>query len=193
MKKRIVINNRRARLLAMSLALGAGMTILGGATVALAADNNQEDSSRFTEKMKNWQENMSETFRDTWKGLWHDKDAKSLSESSIATASVDLREQQNNYTVRLNLPDRNLDKVEVAWTGDTLRIVAPAEGKAGRYEQDIRLDGVPADAKPTIERKQKDNLVVVTVLKSPALAGTRPLFTPAPWIVPLDAWDRDML
>jgi hypothetical protein len=27
MKKRIVINNRRARLLAMSLALGAGMTI----------------------------------------------------------------------------------------------------------------------------------------------------------------------
>jgi hypothetical protein len=82
MKKRIVINNGRARLLAMSLALGAGMTILGGATVALAADNNQEDSSRFTEKMKNWQENMSETFRDTWKGLWHDKDAKSLSESS---------------------------------------------------------------------------------------------------------------
>jgi HSP20 family molecular chaperone IbpA len=116
-----------------------------------------------------------------------------LSESSIATASVDLREQQNNYTVRLNLPDRNLDKVEVAWTGDTLRIVAPAEGKAGCYEQDIRLDGVPADAKPTIERKQTDNLVVVTVPKSPALAGTRPLFTPAPWIVPLDAWDRDVL
>jgi hypothetical protein len=106
MKKRIVINNRRARLLAMSLALGAGMTILGG---AVKLQTELEKSGR-------------------WATEW-----------------------------------------------------------------DIRLDGVPADAKPTIERKQKDNLVVVTVPKSPALAGTRPLFTPAPWIVPLDAWDRDVL
>jgi HSP20 family molecular chaperone IbpA len=168
------------------LAMGLSMTIL--ATVAIGAEE-QGDSGRFTEKMKNWQEKMSETFRDTWRGLWQDKDAKNIGDSTLATASVDLREQQDSYTVRLNLPNRDVNNVEINLSGERLHIVAPAEGNAGRYEQDIRLEGVGANATPQIERK--DNLVVVTVPKSSDVAGTKPALSPSPsdW----DAWDRDVL
>jgi HSP20 family molecular chaperone IbpA len=168
------------------LAMGLSMTIL--ATVAIGAEE-QGDSGRFTEKMKNWQEKMSETFRDTWRGLWQNKDAKNIGDSTLATASVDLREQQDSYTVRLNLPNRDVNNVEINLSGERLHIVAPAEGNAGRYEQDIRLEGVGANATPQIERK--DNLVVVTVPKSSDVAGTKPALSPSPsdW----DAWDRDVL
>lgn len=50
----------------------------------------------------------------------------------------ELRERQDGYTVRLNLPDLNLHKVEAVWSGETLRVVAP-EGKEVRRERDIRL------------------------------------------------------
>jgi HSP20 family molecular chaperone IbpA len=181
------LTNHWGRLLATSLS----MAMLTGAAVATTAEESQRDSSHFTEKMKNWQEKMSETFRDTWQGLWQDKDAKNLGESTVARASVDLREQQDSYTVRLNLPHRDLNKVEIKLSGDTLHIVAPAEGKAGRYEQNIRLEGVAANAAPQIERRTKDNLVVVTVPKSSDLARIRPTFDPpmSLW----DSWDRDVL
>ena len=168
------------------LAMGISMAILS--TVAIGADE-QRDSGRFTEM--NWQEKMSETFRDTWRGLWQDKDAKNIGDSTLATASVDLREQQDSYTLRLNLPNRDVDKVKINLSGETLRIVAPAEGKAGRYEQDIRLEGVDANATPQIERRSKDNLVVVTVPKSSEVASTKP--PASPWRSNWDAWDRDVL
>jgi HSP20 family molecular chaperone IbpA len=184
MKTRAVIN-----LWGRLLAIGTSTAML--ATVSMAANESQEDSSRFTEKMKNWQEKMSDTFRDTWRGLWEEKDAKNMGESTLATASVDLREQHDSYTVRLNLPDRDLDKVEINLSGDTLHIVAPAEGKAGRYEQEIRLEGVAANAAPRVERKAKDNLVVVTVPKSTDLAKTKP--EPSAPRSNWDTWDRDVL
>ncbi len=106
----------RGRLVAMGLGLGA-IVLLSGPPLSLA-----EDSSNFVEKMKKWQSEMSEKFRDTYKGLRGENQKR---ENSAATASVDLREQNESYTVRLSLPNRDLDRVEVKLEGDELRIVAP--------------------------------------------------------------------
>src|SRR4029079_7473922 len=89
---------------------------------------------------------------------------------SIGTASVDLREQQDSYTVRLNLPERDLDKVDIKLEGDSLHIAAPAEKKAASYEQTITLSNVAPDAKLVIDRRQKDNLIVVTAPKGATIS-----------------------
>jgi HSP20 family molecular chaperone IbpA len=176
------------RLVARSLALSATITLLAGVTVVFAASETR-DSGSFAEKMKKWQEEMSEKFRDSYKSLRGEK-----SEKSAATASVDLREQDESYTVRLNLPDRDLDKVEVTLEGDELHIVAPAEGKASRYEQTVQLSGASSEAKLQIERKQKDDLIVITVPKTRGLAQASPEPTvPDPSLLPLQDWDRDVL
>ncbi len=156
--------------------------------LAVAAGVEKKDDKGFIEKMEQWQDKMTDKFRDAWKGFRGKKD-----ERSIATASVDLREQKDSYTVRLNLPNRDLDKVEIKLDGDELHIVAPADDKAGRYEQTVGLAGIAPDAKPQIERKQKDNLIVVTVPKTPSVAESGPSLTiPDPSLAPLSDWDRDI-
>ena len=130
-------------------------------------------------------------FRDSYKSL---RGESQKHEKSAANASVDLREQDESYTVRLNLPNRDLDKVEVKLDGDELRIVAPAEEKIGRYEQTVRLSGVSSDAKLVIDRRQGDNLIVVTVPKTRGLAQASPEPTvPDPALLPLRDWDREVL
>ena len=153
-----------------------------------AAGEAAKDNKGFLDKMEQWQDKMSDKFRDTWKSLRGDG-----KEKSVATASVDLREDNDNYTIRLNLPDRDLEKVDIKLEGDTLRIVAPAGDKAGRYEQTLALAGVAADAQAKIERKQKDSLIVVTVPKSAAVADGKPSLTlPDPSLLPFSDWDRDI-
>jgi HSP20 family protein len=187
-------NSKRARLLAAGLALGA-ILLLAAPTAAFAADEKKQDSG-FLEKMGRWEDKMSDKFRDTWHKLWGDDKGESMSEKSIATASVDLREQKDSYILRLNLPNRDLDKVEVKLDGDMLHIVAPAEDKAGRYEQVVALADVKVNAEPKIERKPKDNLIVVTVPKSEGAAVAKTESTPSlpdPSLLPLTDWDRDIL
>lgn len=170
-------------------------------TAARAADETttketpKKEDLGFLEKMNRWEDRMSDKFHDTWQKLWGEKEGESMGERSVATASVDLREQKDSYTARLNLPNRDLDKVEVKLDGDTLRIVAPAEDKAARYEQTVVLSGIAAGAEPKIVRKPKDHLIVVTVPKSesPTAATTEPAPTlPDPSLLPLTDWDRDI-
>ena len=183
----IHINRMRAGSLAAALALSGGVVLTGLASPATAAEAKAEDKG-FLEKMDEWQDKMSDKFRDTWRSLRGDS-----KEKSAATAAVDLREDKDNYTVRLNLPDRDLEKVEVNLDGETLRIVAPAGDKAGRYEQTIALAGAASGAEPKIERKQKDSMIVVTVPKSSTAAGGAPSPTlPDPSLLPLTSWDRDI-
>lgn len=152
------------------------------------AEQAKKDNKGFREKMEQWQDKMSEKFRDTWRGLRGDS-----KEKSVSTASADLREDKDRYTLRLNLPDRDLENVQVKLEGDTLHVVAPAEDKAGRYEQSVALSGVVAGAEPKIERKQKDNMIVVTVPKGAAATGDKPsLSMPDPALLPLTTWDRDI-
>ena len=153
-----------------------------------AAGEAAKDNKGFLDKMEQWQDKMSDKFRDTWKSLRGDS-----KEKSVATASVDLREDKDNYTLRLNLPDRDLEKVEIKLEGDTLRIVAPAGDKAGRYEQTLALAGVAADAQAKIERKPKDSMIVVSVPKSATVADGKPALTlPDPSLLPFSDWDRDI-
>jgi HSP20 family molecular chaperone IbpA len=190
MQKRI--SDQRASLfLATRLVLAASVGLFSPVNMAWGADNKSSDASSFTEKLKEWENKMSDAFRDTWKGFNNDKNSKGFNRDSLAMASVDLREQPDNYIVRLNLPGRDLEKVEISLAGDTLRIISPAEGTIARYEQSLVLDHA-SNAKPTVDRRPKDNLIVVTVPKAsgPALAG-RP-FAPAPG-GSLNDWDRDVL
>jgi HSP20 family molecular chaperone IbpA len=177
--------------LAISLLVAGSVGLFSPINSAWGAETKSGDSSSFTERMKEWQDKMSDAFRDTWRNFGSDKNSKGFNRDSLAMASVDLREQPDNYVVRLNLPGRDLAKVEVNLAGDTLRIVAPAEGATARYEQSLVLEHA-SNAKPTVDRRSKDNLIVVTVPTAvgPALAS-RPL-APMP-LSPLDAWDRDVL
>ncbi len=162
---------------------------------AVAAHEVWRSDTGFLEKMERWQDTMSDKFRDTWRNLWGEEEGGAMSGKSIATASIDLREQKDSYSIRLNLPNRDLDKVEVTLEGDTLCILAPAGEKAGRYKQVVALAGVAPGAEPKIERKPKDNLIAVTVPKgeSADMAKSEPVPTlPDPALLPLTEWDREI-
>lgn len=178
-----------AGLVALSLVMCTGTTLGRGATPAPATTNPPAETSSFIAEMKNWQQEMSDVFHDTWNHLWQDKKTKGLNASTLATASVDLREQPDSYTIRLILPGRDLAQVGVKMKGDSVRIVAPASGQADRYEQIIQLAAAAPNAHPAIERTPDKNLLVITVPKSaPVPAGTAAL----PAVTP-DGWDRDVL
>jgi HSP20 family molecular chaperone IbpA len=170
------------------LALGVSLMTAGLPQLTAAEEIPKKDEG-FLGKMEQWQNQMSEKFRDTWKSLRSD-----TKDPSLATASVDLREDEHDYTLRLNLPGRDLDKVDIKLLGETLRIVAPAGDSAGRYEQTVALTGVNPNAEPKIERKPKDDMIVVTVRKSPLTAEKKswPLTAPDSVLSPLSDWENDI-
>lgn len=169
------------------MVLGFGLMAVLGSNTLLAATPN--DSGSFVDKMKKWEDKMSDKFRDAWQG-WHEK----KEQHSIGAASIDLREQRDSYMLRLSLPERDINTVEVTLSGGSLHIVAPSDKKESRYEQVITLPGVKKDAAIVIDRRQKDHLVVITVPKESDVALNRPSLTlPDPSLAPLNDWDRDIL
>jgi HSP20 family molecular chaperone IbpA len=174
-------NYRRAGKLALGLAGGASLI-----TAAVLAGSEANDEKGFLGKVQEWQDKMSEKFRDTWKGL-------RTNEKGKATASVDLREGPNQYIVRLSLPNRDVEKVEIKVEGNTLRIVAPESGEAERYEQNVALAEMQAGAQPKIDRRPKDNMIVVTVPKGRTGIAGKPLVPfPGEALAPLTDWDQDV-
>jgi HSP20 family protein len=151
--------NIERKWLAIGLSIAAGTVVVAG---AVAGEKDKHPG--FFEKMKQWQEEMSKTFRDAQKKAG-ESDPKGA--PAGRSASVDLREQNDSYVLRLNLPGRTLEKVNIQLNGSVLHIDAPAEDKAGRYEQSITLLDA-AGSTPEIERKAGDNLIVVKVPKAPA-------------------------
>lgn len=176
---------RRARKVA-GIAMGAGIIMMAVTPPVAAADESGKDG--FLEKVERWQDKMSDRFRDTWRNLRSDPGGK----TSVISASVDLREQDDSYTVRLNLPDRDLDKVEIKLDGEALRIIAPAD-KAGSYEQTVVLAGVASGAEPRIERKKEDDLIVVTVPKKPGRTDVLSPERPGSLLSPLSDWEGDVV
>jgi len=148
----------RARQVAFTM---AAIGLISTCIPVPASENAKSDPGSYSEQLKQWQQKMSDAFRDTFKTLGTDPSGQRLK----GAVSVDLREQNDAYTLRLSLPERDLNKVEISFNGNALRVLAPADGKARRYEQSIVLDNVPAQAKPTVERHQDDNLIVVKVPK----------------------------
>jgi HSP20 family molecular chaperone IbpA len=180
--------NIKRKWLAPALAAAACIGFLAGGSFAGAPDNTKSDSSGFIDRLKSWQDAMSKTFRETFEKLRKDSEATG---PYIGTASVDLREQEENYILRLNLPGRSLEKVELTLKDDILHIVAPAEAKLGRYQQSVTLPGAKLDGKPGIERKQAESLIVVTVPKSSTHDRDGSGVFDAP-LLPLLEWDRDV-
>ena len=173
----------RCRILAAALA--ASFAVQATSVPSIAAEDKGKDT-KFLEKMQQWQDRMSDKFRDTWKGLRGQG-------RSGASASVDLREQEDSYVVRLNLPERDLQKVNIRVEEGALRIVAPAEGKQGKYEQTIELAGLAAGQQPKIDRRQNDSIIVVTLPKGDSVPKSKPSDTlPDPSLLPLNDWDRDI-
>src|SRR2546430_2368257 len=107
--KTILNSNTRSRLVAAALALGA--LILSGQS-GLPVFGAENPASAIADHLKKWQEKMSDAFRDTFKNLREVGESKSL-----GSVSADLREQNDSYTLRLSLPDRTLDKVDVVLEG----------------------------------------------------------------------------
>lgn len=71
--------------------------------------------------------------------------------------------------VRLNLPNRNLDTLDIKLDGGSLHIIALAEKDAGHYEQALKLDNVKPRAVLQIERKPEEDLIAVTISKTSAV------------------------
>jgi HSP20 family protein len=178
-------NNRCARLLAVSLALGAVFVLGGVTTVCLGA----ADPSGFSGLLRRWQVNLTAAVR-------HDFDrVRSLIGSKQGgAATFNLEDRANGYTVRLSLPNHDLDRVDVNLEGHTLRIFADEPDGSSRYEQSIVLSGVPVDAKMQVERRQKDGLIVITVPKDRALAQQSPprMIPHLPRLDPFNDMDRNL-
>jgi len=172
------------RMVAGAIAVGAGAVVLTAPLLRAEESKGQG----LGEKIQNWQNVMSDKFRDTWKKLRKD------GTPSVVSASIDLREQEKSYMLRLDLPGRDLEKVEISLKGDTLHIVVPEGRDLGRYEQSVVLSGALAGAEPVIERKKEDGVITVTVPKG--LGNTAPLsLRPTP-VAPLLAssnWESDVL
>lgn len=122
---------------------------------------------RMREQSRQMQEKMSQHFHNAWSGM---KEAMPGSKDSArADASMDLREQNDSYVMRLHLPERDIKSVEANITdGRVLRVTAPASGTTGAYEQSVTLDMLAAGAKPEIEKRPDENLVIIRIAKTPS-------------------------
>jgi HSP20 family molecular chaperone IbpA len=180
-----------------TMLLGSLLVLPLGAPNA-TAEEAEKIPARVIEKSRQLQERMSRKFHDQWNEIRGSVEAKARARNSLSSASVDVRERNDGYSVRVHLPGRDLARVEVAFVeGKALRITAPADGKAGRYEQTILLEGVTPGAEPRIERKPHVHLIVVELPK-PQTAAEAPPTSEAPPAPPVllpatDPWDRQIL
>jgi HSP20 family molecular chaperone IbpA len=151
--------------------------------------------SSFDQRMHNLESQMDAIFTDTFHnaGNWF--------RGSKFASSVDLREEKDNYVVRLYLPDTDTSKVNARIDNNALHITTANEqagkehGQAQPYEEIIGLPGPVQSAKMQIQRKQ--NLVVITVPKTESsIASSSPNSTAKPAGSPAGNaadWDQSMI
>jgi HSP20 family molecular chaperone IbpA len=171
------------------------MPLVGPAVMAAEPEAGQ--AAGLAEKMRAMQDRMSRRFLETWRELRALVDARNNGKSSVSSASVDLREQNDSYTLRISLPGRDLDKVQVSLQdGKQLRIVSPADAKAGAYEQILVLECLAPGTVPELHKFPDVHLVIVHLAKAPATPQAPPLARkapPEPLPAPPERWDRDIL
>ena len=170
-------------------------TSLGLALMPCAAQEDTSMPERMRERSKQIQDKMSQHFHRAWSGM---KEAMPGRKGwNMAEASMDLREQNDCYVMRLHLPERDIEQVTVDITdGRVLRVSAPASDKLGAYEQSVTLEGLASDAKAEIDRRQDKGLVIVRVSKTttekkPAPDAAAPPTKELP--ASNDPWDLRML
>lgn len=181
------------------LVMTGAMLVLPLASQSAAAESEPapKPSADVVEKTRKLRDEMSRRFHETWNELRNSVEAKTRGGDSVSTASVDLREQNDGYIIRLHLPGHDIGKVKVTLVeGNKLHIVAPAGERAGRYEQTIVLGGLAPDASPVIKTNEKEHLVTVHVSKAAAVETPAPKAETSPpegLAPPVDRWDRDLL
>lgn len=168
---------------------------LGLTLMPCAAQNETTMPERMRERSRQMQEKMSQHFHRAWSGM---KDAMpGRKGSAMADASMDLREQSDCYVLRLHLPERDIKLVEVSISdGRVLRITAPASGALGAYEQSVTLEGLVPDAKPEVEKRPDEGLVIVRISKTPSEKKPAPEAAAPPakeLPASTDPWDVRML
>lgn len=183
------------------LRVGLMAVLAVGVTSALAesADTGRESvagsqkQEGILERVEAWRDRMSRSFSEAWEGLWTDQDALSHNQQSLATAAIDVRESGRDYTVRMHLPGRDLDSVQVELDQGALRIIAPSGDQAGRYEQTLALEGVGTASTVEIERDAVGQTLVVTVPKVDGDgAEAKQPTVPALALQPLNDWERSI-
>jgi HSP20 family protein len=173
--------------------------ILGLTLMPCAAQDESTMPERMPERMrersKQMQEKMSQHFHRAWSGM---RDAMpGRKGSAMADASMDLREQSDSYVMRLHLPERDINLVEVGIAdGRNLRVTAPASGTLGAYEQNITLEEVTPGAKPEVEKRPNSGLVIIRISKTPSEKKPAPEANATPGKelpAATDPWDVRML
>jgi HSP20 family molecular chaperone IbpA len=185
---------RHPTLAIIGLLLGATPAMRQAAAADEPAAKHHMD---LLEKTRRMRDEMSRKFHHTWQELRDSVEAGRRSMNPASSASVDLREQNDGYMLRLYLPGRDVEKMEVTLAdGKRLHIMAPAGHKAGLYEQSITLEGLAADAKPRVERNQKQHLVIIHIPKAASTVKPVPETGKAPPEAlppPIDRRDIDLL
>jgi len=169
--------------------------ILGLTLMPCAAQDESTMPERMRERSKQMQEKMSQHFHRAWSGM---RDAMpGRKGSALADASMDLREQSDSYVMRLHLPERDINLVEVGIAdGRNLRVTAPASGALSAYEQNITLEEVTPGAKPEVEKRPDSGLVIIRVSKTTSEKKPTPEAAAPPTKelpASTDPWDVRML
>lgn len=162
----------------MSVALLLG-SLVAAAPIAFAAEppkSSQDSREGLTGTLRRLQDDLSRIFQETLN-----------KEKSAYSASIDVREQPENYTVRLHLPERDVSRVKVSMDGQALKIM----GDHG-YEQSIVLHRAKPDAKPEITRHEHTLIVTVPKGSKDLTADLKPVLPRTPLLAP-DQWEQDVL
>lgn len=165
----------------MGVALLLG-SILTAAPVAFAAEpslSSKGSSEGLTGTLRRLQDQMSQIFQDTL--------GKTQGERSAYSASIDVREQPEHYTIRLHLPERDVSHVQVSMDGKALKVI----GDQG-YEQSIVLHEAKPDAKVDITRREHTLIVTVPKGTKDLTAGDKPSLPNPPLVAP-EPWEQDVL
>jgi HSP20 family molecular chaperone IbpA len=134
------------------------------ASNSTASPPAQSAGTTIEQRTQQLESEMDSIFKDTFQkfGNWF--------EQSKFASSIDLREQNDSYVVRLFMPNADTSKVNATVNGNALHITVSGQQGASqgntsqRYEQTIGLPGPVQAGKLKIDRKQ--DLVVITVPKS---------------------------
>lgn len=171
--------------------------MLGLTLMPCAAQDEPTMPERMRERSKQMQENMSQHFHRAWSGMRDAMRGHKGAGKPLADASMDLREQNDSYVLRLHFPDRDINLVEASITdGRNLRVTAPASGTLGAYEQNITLEDVTPGAKPEVEKRPDSGLVIIRISKTPSAKKPAPEANTTPGKelpAATDPWDVRML
>lgn len=168
---------------------------LGVALMPCTAQDEATMPERMRERSKQMQEKMSQHFHRAWSGM---KDAMPKRKGSATVgATMNLSDQGDCYVIRLHLPDRDIKLVEADIVdGRMLRVTSPASETLGAYEQSLTLESLTPDAKPEVEKRPDQGLVIIRISKTssekkPAPEASAPPVKELPEST--DPWDLRML